>query len=188
MRRTNNTPEINGGSMADIAFLLLIFFLVATTMDIDTGMIRKLSPPTDQPPPEIKERNVWVVLVNSKDQLMVEGEQMPLNMLRSRTKEFLLNPQNKENLPEKRIENVEPFGEIEVTKGIISIKNDRETSYEIFIQVMNELIAAGNEIKDEFSIKHFGKKYSELPDHLQETVKQAVPAVISESEPVQINR
>lgn len=188
MRRTNNTPEINGGSMADIAFLLLIFFLVATTMDIDTGMIRKLSPHSDQPPPEIKERNVWVVLVNSNDQLMVEGEQMPLHMLRSKTKEFLLNTHNKENLPEKRIEVVEPFGEIEVTKGIISIKNDRQTSYNMFIKVMNELIAAGNEIKDDFSRKYFGQKYADLPDHLQSAVLKAVPAVISESEPVEIKK
>lgn len=179
---------INAGSMADIAFLLLIFFLVATTMDIDTGMIRKLSPQTDQPPPEIKERNVWVVLVNAKDQLMIEGDQMPLSMLRSKTKEFLLNPTNKENLPEKRTEIIEPFGEIEVTKGIISVKNDRETSYDMFMKVMNELVAAGNEIKDEFSMKHFSKKYEDLPDHLQSAVKSAVPTVISESEPMHVNK
>ncbi len=177
---------INAGTMADIAFLLLIFFLVATTMDIDTGMIRVLSPPSDTPPPEIKERNVWVVLVNANDQLMVEGEQMPLSMLRRRTKEFLLNTQNKENLPEKRKENIDPFGDIEVSKGIISVKNDRATSYGMFIKVMNELVAAGNEVKDEFSMKKFGKKYNDLPKHLKSAVKAAVPAVISESEPIHV--
>lgn len=180
--------EFSAASMADIAFLLLIFFLVATTMDIDTGMHRILSPQSDQTPPEIKERNVWVVLVNSNDQLMVEGEKMKLSLLREKTKEFILNPQNKENLPEKRIEIIEPFGEIEVSKGIISIKNDRATSYGMFIKVMNELIAAGNEIKDEFSMKHFGKKYSDLPRHLQTAVKGTVPTVISESEPVNIKK
>ena len=179
---------INAGTMADIAFLLLIFFLVATTMDIDTGMIRVLSPPSDQPPPEIKERNVWVVLVNANDQLMIEGEQMPLSVLRQKTKEFLLNPLNKENLPEKRIENIDPLGEIEVSKGIISVKNDRATSYGMFIKVMNELVAAGKEVKDEFSMKHFGKKYEDLPKHLQVAVKSAVPAVISESEPMHIGK
>ena len=179
---------INAGTMADIAFLLLIFFLVATTMDIDTGMITVMSPPSDQPPPEIKERNVWVVLVNSNDQLMVEGIQMPLSLLKQKTKEFLLNPQNKENLPEKALRNIDPFGEIEVTKGIISIKNDRATSYGMFIKVKNELIAAGNEVKNEFSLKHFGKKYDDLPNHLQSAVKSAVPAVISESEPMHIGK
>ena len=186
MSRLRETPEINGGSMADIAFLLLIFFLVATTMDIDTGMIRKLSPHSDAPPPEFKERNVWVVLVNSNDQLMVEGNQMSLNVLREKTKEFLTNPHNKPNLPETRTENIEPFGELQVSKGVISIKNDRETSYDMFIKVLNELIAAGNEVKNEFSAKHFGKKYDDLPKHLQDAVKRAVPAVISESEPVSI--
>jgi biopolymer transport protein ExbD len=187
-RRSRETPEINGGSMADIAFLLLIFFLVATTMDVDTGLIRVLSPPSEQPPPEINERNVWVVLVNSNDQLMVEGEQMPISLLKDKTKEFLVNPNNKPNLPEKRKEIIEPFGEVEVSKGIISIKNDRSTSYGTFIKVMNELIAAGNEVKDEFSMKHFGKKYDDLPKHLQSAVKDAVPAVISESEPMHIKK
>ena len=183
-----SSGQFSAASMADIAFLLLIFFLVATTMDIDTGMMRLLSPQSDQPPPEIKERNVWVVLVNSNDQLMIEGEQMPLSMLRQKTKEFLLNPQNKENLPEKRMENIDPFGDIEVSKGIISLKNDRATSYGMFIKVMNELVAAGNEVKDEFSMKNFGKKYNDLPKHLQSAVKSAVPAVISESEPMHIKK
>ena len=186
--RKRELPEINGGSLADIAFLLLIFFLVATTMDIDSGMIRRLSPPSDAPPPEFNERNVWVVLVNANDQLMVEGNQMPLSLLKEKTKEFLTNPNNKENLPEKRTDFVEPFGEIQISKGVISIKNDRSTSYGMFIKVMNELVAAGNEIKDEFSMKHLGKKYDELPQHLKEAVKNAVPAVISEAEPMHINK
>jgi len=178
--------DVNASSVADIAFLLLIFFLVATTMDVDSGLYRQLSPPSDQPPPEIKERNVLVVLINSNDQLMVEGEQMSLSSLRAKAKEFLLNKHNKPNLPEKRIDNIDPFGEVEITKGIISLKNDRATSYEMFIGVMNELIAAGNEVKNEFSMSHFGKEYKELPKHLQKAVKQAVPAVISESEPMHI--
>ncbi|PLX18150.1 MAG: biopolymer transporter ExbD [Marinilabiliales bacterium] len=184
---TRPTGEFSAASMADIAFLLLIFFLVATTMDSDTVMHRVMSPPSNEPPPEINERNVWVVLVNSKDQLMVEGEQLPITMLKEKTKEFILNPQNKEDLPEKRIAIVEPFGEIEVSKGIISIQNDRETSYGMFIQVMNELVAAGNEVKNEFSIQQFGKEYKNLPDHLQAAVKDAVPTVISESEPKHVN-
>ncbi len=186
--RRRQLPEINGGSLADIAFLLLIFFLVATTMDMDAGMIRRLSPPSDAPPPEFNERNVWVVLVNANDQLMVEGNEMPLSMLKEKTKEFLTNPNDKDNLPEKRTAFVEPFGEIKVSKGVISIKNDRSTSYGMFIKVMNELVAAGNEVKDEFSMKQFGKKYDELPQHLKDAVKDAVPAVISEAEPMHINR
>lgn len=187
-RRSRETPEINGGSMADIAFLLLIFFLVATTMDIDTGMLRQLSPISDADPPEIKERNVWVVLINSNNQLMVEGDVMPLNLLKEKTIEFLKNPLNKANLSEKRVENVDPFGEIEITKGLISLQNDRSTSYEMFIAVMNELVAAGNDIKNEFSMQRFGKKYDDLPDHLKDAVRKAVPAVISESDPTDLSK
>jgi biopolymer transport protein ExbD len=180
--------QFSAATMADIAFLLLIFFLVATTMDIDTGLYTVMSPLSDQKAPEIKERNVLVVLVNSNDQLMVEGKQIPISMLREKTKEFLINPQNKENLPEKRIKNIDPLGELEVTKGIISLKNDRATSYGMFIKVKNELKAAGNEIKNEFSIKNFRKKYDDLPEHLQSAVRSAVPAVISESEPMHIQK
>jgi len=182
------TPTINASSMADIAFLLLIFFLVATTMDTDTGLMRLLSPQSDQPPPEIKERNVFAVLVNSKNQLMVEGEQLNIKQLKEKTREFLLNPQKKENLPENLRKTIDYIGEVEVTKGIISLKTDRETSYEMFIKVVNELTAAGNEIKNEFSLHHFGKKYEDLPRHLQSAVKEAVPTVISESEPIYVGK
>ena len=188
MLRTKETPEINGGSMADIAFLLLIFFLVATTMDIDTGLIRQLAPPSDQPPPEIKERNILVVLVNSNDQLMVEGLQLPITLLREKTKEFLLNEENKENLPEKYKKQIEYLGEMEVTKGIISLKTDMATSYDMFIKVINELTAAGNEIKNDFSLLYFGRKYEDLPKHLQSAVREAVPAVISKAEPMNIQQ
>ncbi len=180
--------EINAGSMADIAFLLLIFFLVATTMDTDTGMIRRLSPKSDQPPPEIRERNVLVVLVNSNNQLMVEENELQVSQLKNKTKEFLLNSKNDENLPEKYKKTIEYIGNMDVTKGVISLKTDRETSYEMFIKVMNELVAAGNEIKDQFSMRQFGKKYNNLPKHLQKAVKEAVPAVISESEPMHIGK
>jgi biopolymer transport protein ExbD len=180
--------DVNASSVADIAFLLLIFFLVATTMDVDTVMHRVMSPISHEPPPEINERNVWVVLVNSNDKLMVEGKEMDIKMLKEKTKEFLTNPKKLDNLPETRTENIEHIGEVEVSKGIISIKNDRSTSYAMFINVMNELIAAGREVKDEYSMKKFGKKYEDLPQHLQAAVKKAVPAVISESEPMHIEK
>ena len=121
-------------------------------------------------------------------QVMVEGQHMPISMLREKTKEFLLNPLNKEDLPEKRLDNIEYVGEVEITKGIISIKNDRQTSYGMFIKVKNELIAAGNEVKDEFSLQKFGKHYKDLSDHLQKAVRSSVPAVISESEPMQTSK
>src|SRR5210317_33551 len=100
---SRSAPEVNGGSLADIAFLLLIFFLVTTTMDIDTGITRLLPPePEDEQETEVKvnKRNVLVVLLNRSDRLMVGGEEMDRRSLKAKTIEFFTNPTNNPNLPE----------------------------------------------------------------------------------------
>ena len=185
--------EINAGSMADIAFLLLIFFLVATTMDIDTGISRLLPPmPEDEKPEddqEIRERNVFVVLINKDDQLFVEREVVNINQLSDMTKEFFVNPNDDPTLSEKRPLEVEFFGEMMVSKGVISLRNDIGTSYGKYIAVQNELAAAVNELRNDLCMERFGKKYDDL-DPLDETenelidaVKKAIPMAISEAEP-----
>lgn len=181
-------PEINAGSMADIAFLLLIFFLVTTTMDTDKGILRKLSPflPEEQKPPEVRERNIFVVLVNRDDKLFVESEVLDVKKLKEKTKEFILNKENKANLPEKKIKHIELLGDVEVSKGVISIKTDRGTSYKMFVTVMNELSAALNEVKNDASIQYFGKPLKELSKEQRDAVDDAVPVVISEAEPNRI--
>ena len=189
-RQSRETPEINGGSMADISFLLLIFFLVATTMDIDTGLARQMPPynPNQENNTEqqTKERNVYVVLINSNDQLLVEGQAMDVHRLREKAKEFIVNPYDKADLPEKRPVEVDYFGEVMVSKGIISLQNDRGTSYDMYIKVQNELIAAYNEVRDEVSKRKFGKAFKDLPDDKQKAVKKYYPQIISEAEPKNI--
>lgn len=181
------TPEINAGSMADIAFLLLIFFLVTTTMDVDTGINRMLPPPIDPnapEPPPVRERNVLVVLVDAQDRLMVEGEQMHISRLRQETKQFLLNPDNDPNKPVKEVEYIEHLGDVEVSRGIISLQNDRGTSYEMYISVQNELAAAIREIRDQVSRDNFGRNFHDLRDEeLITAIRRAVPMAISEAEP-----
>jgi len=188
MARMN--PEINAGSMADIAFLLLIFFLVTTTMDVDSGILRVLPPPIDPnapPPPPVRERNVFVVLIDYQDRILVEGQLGNINTLREQTKEFLLNRNNNPNMPEKVIRNIENLGEIEVSRGIISLQNDRGTSYEMYIAVQNELAAAINEIRNDLSREKFGKRFDELTDEdLIKAIREAVPMQISEAEPKEI--
>jgi len=188
MARMN--PEINAGSMADIAFLLLIFFLVTTTMDVDSGLIRMLPPPIDPnapPPPPVRERDVFVVLVDQFDRLLVEGQISRVEDLRRQTKEFLLNPNNDPSLSDKRIAFVENMGEVEISRGVISLQNDRGTSYEMYISVQNELAAAINEIRDNVSRQHFDRRFSELTDEdLIRAVREAVPMQISEAEPKDI--
>ncbi len=182
-------PEINAGSMADISFLLLIFFLVTTTMDVDSGIVRRLPPPPDitVTPPPIKERNVFNVLVNRSDRLFVDGRVGDIKTLRADTREFFSNPGNRDDLPEKRIEDIKYIGSYPVSKGIISLKNDRGTSYDMYIQVQNELTAAINELRNELSKQKFGVKFSELTnENYIQAVQKAIPMSISEAEPEDI--
>lgn len=185
---SREAPEINAGSMADIAFLLLIFFLVTTTMDIDTGIIRKLPPPVeDEKDIDIKERNVFKVLVNSSDRLMVEGEQGDISTLKDNVKEFMTNPYKSEELPEMELRFIEYLGEVEVSKGVVSLKNDRGTSYEMYIKVQNELTAAFSELRDELSVRYYGIKFTNLVnDDQRQAIQTAIPMAISEAEPENI--
>ena len=181
--------EINAGSMADIAFLLLIFFLVTTTMDVDSGLSRKLPPipeETTEKPPEIKERNVFIVLINSKNQLQVEGKLMRIEDLKDKAKEFVENPNDKKDLPEKEAKEIPFFGNYMVSKGVVSLQNDRGTSYETYIAVQNELIAAYNELRNELAKRRFGKAYSDLNEDQQKAIKKIYPQRISEAEPKNI--
>ena len=182
--------EINAGSTADIAFLLLIFFLVATTMDTDSGLARKLPPMPDKNQQKndskIKERNVFVVLINSHNQLLVEGQLMQVRDLREKTKEFIANPLNKSDLPEKKLTEVKYFGNYPVSKGIVSLQNDRGTNYKTYLAVQNELVAAYNELREELAMQKFTKPFKELSKDQQKAIKKIYPQRISEAEPKNI--
>ena len=182
------TPEINAGSMADIAFVLLIFFLVTTTMDIDTGITRKLPPPVeDDTDIDVKDRNIFKVLVNSADRLLVEGKEGNINTLREETKEFFMNRMDKEDLPEKQIKEIDFLGEYPVSKGIVSLKNDRGTSYAMYIRVQDELTQAFKEMRDEVSMEFFGVKFDNLVDETKrDAIQKAIPMAVSEAEPEDI--
>ncbi len=182
------TPEVPATSLADIAFMLLIFFLVTTTMDVDSGLERRLpqmAPPqqeNDDTPP-IKERNVLVVLVNKNNQLLVEDQVSQISDLREKAKEFMQNPADAENLPEKDYKEVPYFGEVGITKGVISLRNDEGTKYGTYIAVQNELVAAINELREELSRAQFGKSFEELAVDQQDAIKEIYPSKISEAEP-----
>ncbi len=183
-----STPEVNAGSMADIAFLLLIFFLMTTTMATDSGLTRLLPPPipADQKPedtPPIKERNVFSVLINSKNQLLVEGEYLDVKDLKRKAKEFIENPNNLAHLPEKKDTDIQFFGSYSVGKGVISLQNDRGTQYQAYIHVQNELQAAYNELRDELAQKKWNRQFAELSDEQKEAIKDIYPQRISEAEP-----
>ena len=181
--------EVNAGSMADIAFLLLVFFLVTTTMDTDTGLVRKLPPPVpkDVKPPDVKERNIMKILVNKRDRLLVNNKEGSLYTLKDEVKDFMSIHPNNESYPEINIKSIELLGDVPTSKGIVSLKNDRGTSYEMYIQVQNELARAFKELRDELSMEKFGKKYSKLvKEEQKKAIEAAVPMRISEAEPENI--
>jgi len=184
-------PEIPSASLADIAFMLLIFFLVTTTMDVDSGLERRLpqwvDPEQLEDDQQIKERNVFVVLVNRNNQLLVEGEYAQIDNLRERAKEFMANPTNDESLPEKEPQQIPYFGETMVTKGVISLRNDLDTQYGTYIAVQNELVAAINELRDELARDEFGKPYDELDREKQDAIRDIYPSRISEAEPKKVD-
>lgn len=194
------TPDINAGSQADIAFLLLIFFLVATTMNTDTGLVRMLPPlpPEDQKQEDVKvkERNLFLVLVSGSGNIMAgtstQQEVIGLRQLKDKAKEFILNPMDDENLPEKVDKEIQlADGGTWVypeSQGVISLQTTRDTNYQSYIMVQNELTRAFNEVRDEVAVRKFGAKFSELNADERDAVSKAVPMKISEAEPRNIKK
>lgn len=234
-RKKAGVQEINAGSMADIAFLLLIFFLVTTTMDTDAGILRLLPPVVDEEVTmDVNKRDVYEVLVNDADMLLVEQQPMDLADLRAGAKEFMTNPNNSEDLPEKRrvtaaearqkiseyqsgvasatdpelrqqyqqalerwedrANAVEILGEFMELPGnaVISLQTGSNTTYNMYLQVQNELEAAIGELRDELSREKFNRKFSQLDERdledreLIKAIRMVYPQRISEAEPVEV--
>lgn len=193
-RGKKGAAEINASSMADIAFLLLVFFLVTTTIDQDKGLIHKLPAWTTEIPPDarINDREVLEILVNSQNQLLVEDEYIEVDKLRDIAIKHLNNRGRLENFSTSPL------------KAVISLKNDRGTSYGIYIEIQNELKAAYGELRDEMAYKLTDGEmtYAELDDcsdnadlsagkqaycdKLKEQIKSEYPMKISEAEPVNL--
>ena len=186
------TPGINSSSTADIAFLLLCYFLMTTTMGSQNGLSRRL-PPMPDPNQKLEDqkvnrRNIIVVKINSADRLLAGSEPMDISQLKDKVKEFLTNPLDDPNLPEKTMTDIEGFGQYPVSKGVISLQNDRGTSYQAYIAVQNELVKAVNEIRDDFALKNYGKPFLTLNEEQQEITKKAIPQNISEAEPKDVTK
>ncbi len=186
------TPGLNTQSTADIAFLLLCYFLMTSTMDQQSGLQRRLPPmPAENQKTEdtkVNKRNIIIVKINSSDRLFAGDQLMDVSQLKDKIKEFLTNPTNDPNLPERELKNIEGFGEYPVTKGVISLQNDRGTSYRAYIAVQNELVKAINEVRNDFSKQNYGKPYVSLSEDQQKIVREAIPQNISEAEPKDVTK
>ncbi|WP_439127886.1 ExbD/TolR family protein [Polaribacter sp.] len=208
MARREN-PEINAGSMADIAFLLLIFFLVTTTMNVDSGISKKLSekPPPDYVPPIIKEKNIFEVNINRNNELLVEDARMEISELKEAAKAFIDNGGG-----EGKVENGVATGPCTYCKGeksesssdhpnkaIISVQSDRGTEYGTYLKVQNELLRAYTELRNRLSLERYGTSFDELEEAYKkdrtdeslkkkvEDIKIAYPQIISDAEPTSGN-
>jgi biopolymer transport protein ExbD len=178
-------PGINTGSMADISFLLLTFFLLTSSINTEQGIPRRLPPhATEEKIEQINERNVLNVVVNFKNEISVNSQIVFINQLKDKAKDFIENPYNDPNLSAKETKSIDFIGDYPVSQGVISLKNDQSTSYDVYIQVQNELEKAVNELRDKVSLQFFGKKYELLDTALQSAVKKAVPMQISEAKPM----
>ncbi len=166
-------PEINAGSISDIAFLLLIFFLVTTTISEDKGILIKLPAYIDVPPEisDVNKRNILSIMINSQNIVTLRNENFEIKNIKVRVKEFITNPNQK------------PEMAISPTEAIVSLKNDRGTKYDTYIYVYNELRATYNELWEEAAKKMYGKNLNEISIERQKEIKEKIPMLISESEP-----
>lgn len=197
-----STPEVNAGSMADIAFLLLIFFLVTTTIEKDKGIARQLPPIEDvEDPPIIKQKNLFIVNVNRADQLLVEEELMDVKDLRQAAIDFIDNGGAPSGSPEHCSYcqgDRSPDSSDNPDKAVISVQNDRLTSYKMYIAVQNELVAAYNFLRDRESQRKYGWKFTEVKKAIDEgnfngdeeatltkleDIQKLIPLKLSEAEP-----
>jgi biopolymer transport protein ExbD len=192
-RKKRKVPELNTTSTADMAFIMLFFFLITTSMDVDSGIMRRLPPPVDpiEKPEDINKRNLFEVRINSQDHLWVKGQYMSIGDLKDATKTFIANKSNDPHLSDKKEVHIPlfPGGTYMASKGIISLKNDRATSYDMYIQVQNELAKAIAELRNELSKEQFGVSFSDLIDKRKiEAIQKAIPVAISEAEPENVEK
>ncbi len=174
-KRERDSAEINGSSMADIAFLLLIFFLVTTTINVDTGIGMVLPPPLDPEvePPPIRERNLMNILVNAQGLILMDEQPVAINEVKDKLIEFIDNPTDNEELS------------ISPDAAIVSLKTQRETPYNIYIDMLDEVMSAYKELRDVASRANYGVEYGRLPENSpqQEQIKDMYPKKISIAEP-----
>lgn len=191
-KKKKKMPGLNTSSTADISFMLLIFFLVTTSMDTDMGLARRLPQPPDkddqQSEMDIKERNLMNVRINAQGFLWVKDGQgsgyEDMSNLRERAKQFIANERNLGILPEKTAKDIDLLGQCFVTENhVISVQTDRGTPYNVYFAVQNELVAAYNELRDELSKQKFGRLYSALTDEQKVAIRAYYPQKISEAEP-----
>lgn len=186
------TPEINSSSTADMAFLLLCFFMMTTTMDVDLGLSRRLPPKSKAQKAEsqkVNRRNLMRISIRKDNKILASSELesrviKDMSELNGIIKRFITNPQNDDRLSVNRDTVID--GKIfRISSGVISLQNQRFTRYDTYIEVQNELVRAFNEIRDEVAMRNYGVNYNELDEAKKEIIREVVPQTISEATAVE---
>lgn len=189
MGNKRKMPGLNTSSTADISFMLLIFFLVTTSMDTDQGLGRTLPKPPEEDQLnneiKVKERNILNIRINKDNYVMIGDDYASLDDVKERAKEFIKNADNKPNLPELKAKKIKGLGKtMMVTENhVISVQTDRGTDYGVYFAVQDALVAAYNELRDELSKQEFGFRYEFLKPEEQKAIREVYPQKISEAEP-----
>ena len=193
-KKNRKVPGLNASSTADIAFILLIFFLTATSMNTDTGLGRTLPKPPEEDQLDneikVKERNILNIRINKDNLLMIGNDYSNIDEIKERAKEFIANKEDRANLPKRKPKTIKLLGQRMVTTNhVISVQADRGTSYWIYFEVQDALVAAYNELRDELAYEEFGiKKYAFCSKEQQEAIREYYPQKISEAEPKQYGK
>lgn len=191
-KKKKKVPGLNSSSTADISFILLIFFLITTSMDTDMGLARRLprppEPDQEDATMDVKSRNILYVRLNQNGELWVKNEifnsDLDVSQLRTMVKDFVKNEGNLSKLPEKNVVNINLLGQCVVTnKHVISVQTDRATPYDIYFQVQNEIVAAYNELRNELAKQKFGRTMDALTEEEAQAIRDYYPQKISEAEP-----
>jgi biopolymer transport protein ExbD len=180
-------PQVNATSSADIAFILLLFFLLTGSLSPKTGIYRRLLPDTSQArlkqKTDIEKRNILTFTIDENNRILMENDTINRREIRDIAKEFIANPDNLPNLPRKEEKQVENIGAVEVAPdAVIVLRFSRKADYQTYIYVLGELSAAYDELRNELSFKHFEKPYSRLAETFQAAVREVYPLRISEQE------
>ena len=183
VRKRRRVPGINTASIADISFTLLILFLVVTSMDDDNGMSRMLPPlATEQQPTAMSQRNVLRIVVSPNNDITINDDTVSVETLRERVVEFVDNPNNEPNLPEKVERDIYPLGKCMITENhVVQIEADRESDYNTYFSIQHEIVAAYAQLRDTLAMHRFQKHYAQCSEEQRMALRKYYPQKVSEN-------
>lgn len=183
--RRRSVPQLNTTSTADISFMLLIFFLITTSLDTDFGLRRQLPPATPEEQMEdrdVKKRDLLTIRIDAADRLSCDDQPVTLAQLTDRVERFVDNAHNSPELPEKHWMDIPRLGRCAVTsKHVISLQADPQASYDTYFKVQNAIVIAYHNLRDRLARRHFGHPYDECSDAEREAVNTYYTQRLSES-------